>query len=317
MEFDIKKRTIFLTLHGSHAYGMATPTSDIDLKGIAIPTRDYFLGFNKKFEQFESNLLLNNFEKTNIEKNINRKILKEEVFDSTIYDIRKFFLLASQCNPNIIEVLYADECFHIIKDPIMKELLDNRDLFLSTRANFRFRGYAFSQLKRIKRHRRWLLFPINKKPERKDFGLPNRTVIPQDQLDAAESLIRKKVDEWVFEQEEMSPELLSDVRNRTIKSFKEYYSTVYSKGNSTLIFPQRESTLITAKQQSIYNEPLTRINYSEIKIIFLKIPHSAKHTSQHIRIRAMIINVFLTKLRELVECFNNQIHNRQQIVLTN
>lgn len=82
----LKENTILLTKHGSHAYGLNTLTSDLDIKGIAIPPREYFLGFLHRFEQAES-------------KNP----------DLVIYDIRKFCTLASDCNPNIIEVLYTDE----------------------------------------------------------------------------------------------------------------------------------------------------------------------------------------------------------------
>ena len=46
--------TIFLTVHGSQAYGTATPTSDIDLKGVAIPPLKYHMGFVHTFEQAEA-----------------------------------------------------------------------------------------------------------------------------------------------------------------------------------------------------------------------------------------------------------------------
>jgi predicted nucleotidyltransferase len=224
MNFDILKRTVFLTLHGSHAYGTSRPSSDIDVKGIAIPTKEYFLGFGNKFEQYEGQYPLSEEQLNSISGMINRQVMKDEQLDSVIYDIRKFFHLASQCNPNIIEILFTDESYHILSHPILNILFENRDVFLSTKANFRFRGYAFSQLKRIKRHRKWLLDPPTKKPEREDFDLPPRTVIPADQLQAAESLIKKKVEEWIFEQDEMTPELLSSVRNKTIESFKEIFS---------------------------------------------------------------------------------------------
>lgn len=224
MKFDIQNHTVFLTLHGSHAYGMARPESDIDLKGIAIPPIGYFMGFNSRFEQYESEFPFNKEQKEKLASLVKRKLHPNEKMDSTIYDVRKFFHLAAQCNPNIIEVLFTDEDIHLISHPVMREILSARDLFISTRANFRFRGYAFSQLKRIKRHRKWLLNPPQKKPEREDYGLPLRTVIGADQLLAAESLIKKKVDEWVFENEEMHPELLSAVRNKTTESFKEIFS---------------------------------------------------------------------------------------------
>jgi hypothetical protein len=44
-------RTIFMTRHGSHAYGTALSTSDLDVKGVAVPPRPYLHGFVKRFEQ--------------------------------------------------------------------------------------------------------------------------------------------------------------------------------------------------------------------------------------------------------------------------
>jgi predicted nucleotidyltransferase len=44
MNFPYKERTIFLTLTGSHAYGLSTPESDIDLRGVLIPPKNISLG---------------------------------------------------------------------------------------------------------------------------------------------------------------------------------------------------------------------------------------------------------------------------------
>lgn len=224
MNFDITKRTYYITLHGSHAYGMSRPESDIDLKGIAIPPREYFLGFQKNFEQFEGNYPFEASVKSRLEGLVKRSIPANEKMDSCIYDIRKFFHLASLCNPNIIEVLFTDEGTHLLRNKLLEPLFENRNLFLSTKANFSFRGYGFSQLKRINLHRRWLLNPPTKKPERKDFDLPERTLVPADQLLAAESMIAKRVGEWMFEQDEMSPELLNSVRSKTIESFVDVFN---------------------------------------------------------------------------------------------
>ena len=49
--YESRRGLILLVTHGSHAYGLNTPTSDLDIKGIAIPPREYFLGFANSFEQ--------------------------------------------------------------------------------------------------------------------------------------------------------------------------------------------------------------------------------------------------------------------------
>lgn len=171
----IKDNTIFLTVHGSRCYGTNIETSDYDYKGVCIPTKEYFYSPSLKFEQAE---------------------LKDP--DSVIYEIRKFFNLASSCNPNILEVLYTDPSDHLIVTPLGQKLLDNKDKFLSKRVRYSFAGYAHAQLKRIKSHRKWILNPVQTPPTRKELGLPEQTVIPQDQLMAAQAEIQKEMDKFSF-----------------------------------------------------------------------------------------------------------------------
>lgn len=225
MEFKIMDHTIFLTIHGSHAYGMSIPESDVDIKGIAIPPKEYLLGVSKNFEQFEGQLPRETISEV-IEGAINRKLPNDELLDSVVYSIKKFFQLASQCNPNIIEILFTDERFHIYTSDIFEKIKENRDLFVSSRAKFRFCGYAFSQLKRIKTHRSWLLNPPKKKPERADFGLLETTMVPKDQREAAESLIKKQVEKWILLEEELPREVLESVRNKTIENIVEIWESL-------------------------------------------------------------------------------------------
>jgi len=138
-----------LTVHGSQAYGTNSPTSDLDVKGVVIPTKEYFLGFNKKFEQAE---------------------IKGDP-DVVIYDIRKFFSLASANNPNIIEVLFTDQTDWLVTSNIFDKLYQHRHEFLSGKAMQTFTGYAIAQLKRIRTHKEWLLKPPTHKPTREEFGL--------------------------------------------------------------------------------------------------------------------------------------------------
>ena len=52
LDFDLRDRTILLTVAGSRAYGMHTAESDLDVKGILVPPAKYYLG-TKSLEQVE------------------------------------------------------------------------------------------------------------------------------------------------------------------------------------------------------------------------------------------------------------------------
>lgn len=157
MNFNIEEHIIFKGISGSHAYGMATPESDVDYRGIAIPPREYFLGPFKQFEQYESKPDPNDPSKE----------------DSVMFDIRKFFSLAANSNPNILELLWLPEDCIVTMTPWMERIMAHRDKFLSVRVGYTYSGYAMAQLKRIKTHRAWLLNPVKRKPERADWNLPD------------------------------------------------------------------------------------------------------------------------------------------------
>ncbi len=173
----IHERTLFATLHGSHAYGLNTPTSDVDVKGVAVAPRDIYLGFSQSFEQAE----------------------QHEPYDLVIYELRKFFRLAAACNPNIIEVLHTEDSEIIHQTPLGEKLIANKDAFISLKAKHTFSGYAHSQLQRIQTHYRWLKNPPTSQPTRAEFQLPNETVIPADQLGVVQATILKKLESFDFD----------------------------------------------------------------------------------------------------------------------
>ena len=156
---------IFETVHGSTAYGLAREGSDVDVKGVLIGPHSWYLGINGGPEQVEVSP------------------------DHVIFELRKFMRLAAEANPNIVEVLWTDDVHHRLVTDLGQQLLASREMFLSRRVAERFGGYALAQLKRIRTHRGWLLTPPAAPPTRQDFGLPESTVIPADQLAAAEALL--------------------------------------------------------------------------------------------------------------------------------
>jgi predicted nucleotidyltransferase len=173
----LPERTIFLTRHGSHAYGTNIETSDLDMKGVCVAPVNHYLGFQTTFEQAEQN----------------------EPVDLVVFEISKFMKLASGCNPNVIEILFTDKSDHLVTHPVMERLLATKNQFLSRQAYFRFVNYALDQLRRIDTHRKWLLDPPKAPPERADFGLPNQGfIIPKNQLDAVFASVRKQLDTWAW-----------------------------------------------------------------------------------------------------------------------
>jgi len=154
---------LYETVHGSRAYGLARPDSDWDSKGIFVGPAATYHGFLGGPEQLGD-------------------------ADNAQYEIRKFFRLAAESNPSLLEILYTDPQWHRVVTAAGRRLLAARDGFLSRRAAASFGGYALSQLKRIKTHRRWLLEPPKAAPTRAQFGLPDRAVAPPDQLGAYEAM---------------------------------------------------------------------------------------------------------------------------------
>ena len=146
----LKQYSIYVTKHGSQAYGLATPTSDLDIKGVLVPPSEYYFSFLKKIEQIE----------------------EREPNDLVIFEIRKFFELAANCNPNIIEILNTAEDDVLYSTYEGERLRQIRDRFLSQKAKFTFSGYAYAQLKRIEGHHRWMTNPPQPPKTRAELGLP-------------------------------------------------------------------------------------------------------------------------------------------------
>jgi len=178
--------TIYVTLHGSQAYGLNNELSDVDVKGIVIPPRDVENNLFHKFEQAIDNKEL----ETSLEYLKNPKNPK---FESSLYSLKKFMVLAANVNPNIIEVLWTDPADHFVFKSPMEALMENRDLFLSSKAKFTFSGYAWAQLHKIERHRKWIVKGELQEPKREDFGLPPHT---PPQIQEAFGLIKSEVERW-------------------------------------------------------------------------------------------------------------------------
>lgn len=147
---------------GSIAYGVSDDDSDMDIYGFAIPPRDmvfphlsgYIHGFDeelKPFTQFQQHKIL--------DKSANAG--KGREYDLTIYSIIKYFRLLTDCNPNIIDTLFVPRRCVVYSTNLGELLRENRHLFLNKGCWPTFKGYAYTQIHKMK----------TKKPEGKRVQL--------------------------------------------------------------------------------------------------------------------------------------------------
>ena len=122
---NLNNNIILLTLGGSHAYGMDKESSDIDVRGISLNTKEEIL-LNNDFEQ----------------------VVNTET-DTTIYSFNKMVKLLCANNPNTVEILGCKPEHYLYLHKFGKELIENRRMFLSKRCIHTFANYAGSQLRRL------------------------------------------------------------------------------------------------------------------------------------------------------------------------
>jgi len=121
----LKGKLIFLTFGGSHAYGTATPDSDVDVRGCAFNSKADLIGMSEFEQVVETNT------------------------DTTIYSFNKLISLLVNTNPNTIEMLGCKPEHYVLYSPVAQEMIDNRKMFLSQRAANSFGNYANQQLRRL------------------------------------------------------------------------------------------------------------------------------------------------------------------------
>ena len=119
---------ILRSIAGSHLYGLNTAASDMDIRGIYMDRMEDMLDIAGRQNQEMS----------------------DDTQDEKYYSLGKFLKLASECNPNIIELLWLPEDAILKKSPVYDELVSHRDWFLSKRARHTFSGYAYAQIQRAK-----------------------------------------------------------------------------------------------------------------------------------------------------------------------
>ncbi len=217
---------------GSHLYGTNTPDSDIDTRGVFIPSIEYFLGVAQRTTGY-----------------------RDKITDTEYHELSHFFKLALKCNPNIIEYFFIPTSQMITSSKEWDLIVENKDLFLSSKAKHTFTGYAFSQMKRIKNHRAWLLTPPKKKPERKDFDLPpHKSLLSRDKIGAFNEIIANYLKQ-IGAYHELKDNLLEMEEVHNYKAIVENTSKLDYKAVGTIV-PLSDNIMYALEREKAYSSAL-------------------------------------------------------------
>ncbi len=121
---DLYERIIYRCVIGSQAYGLADMDSDVDRRGIYLPTAEAHWSLYGVPEQLENHET-------------------QEAY----WELQKFLMLALKANPNVLECLYTP--LVETATPLAQELLAMRSIFLSRMVYQTFNGYVLSQFKKM------------------------------------------------------------------------------------------------------------------------------------------------------------------------
>ncbi len=135
-ELEQQRHLLLRCIAGSKAYGLDTPTSDTDIKGVfVLPKNDYYGLHYVKQVQNESN-------------------------DIVYYELKRFFELLLKNNPGILELLAIPEDCILYRHPIFEKI--RPEMFLSRLCQSSFAGYALAQIKRAKGLNKKIMNPMDK-----------------------------------------------------------------------------------------------------------------------------------------------------------
>jgi predicted nucleotidyltransferase len=121
---QLYERVIYRCVIGSQAYGLAEAESDVDRRGIYLPTADLHWSLYGVPEQLENHET-------------------QEAY----WELQKFVILALKANPNVLECLYTPLVEKAT--PLAKQLLSMRSIFLSRLVYQTYNGYVMSQFKKM------------------------------------------------------------------------------------------------------------------------------------------------------------------------
>lgn len=140
---DLKDNNLILleAISGSKAYGLSTPESDTDIKGVFAMPKSGFYGMGYVVQ------------------------VNDESNDVVYYELGRFIEFLTKNNPNIVELLNTPEDCVLLKHPLID--LIEPEMFLSKLCRQTFGNYAMTQVKKARGLNKKILNPVDK--ERKSI----------------------------------------------------------------------------------------------------------------------------------------------------
>lgn len=123
-ERDLDQYVIYRCIVGSRAYGLEREASDLDRRGVFLPSARLHWSLYGVPEQIE-----------------------HQETDECYWELQKFMTLALKANPNVLECLYTP--LVEFASPIAEELLAHRERFLSKLVYQTYNGYVLSQFRKL------------------------------------------------------------------------------------------------------------------------------------------------------------------------
>ncbi|UUC47224.1 DNA polymerase beta superfamily protein [Flavobacterium cerinum] len=139
-EIKEKGLLLFECVSGSKAYGLDTPTSDTDIKGVFYLPKEQFFGLDYVAQ------------------------VQNETNDEVYYELGRFVELLVKSNPGVLELLATPPEWVLYKHPVMVQL--PLEMFLSKQAKDTFAGYAVTQIYKARGLKKKIVNPFPK--ERKE-----------------------------------------------------------------------------------------------------------------------------------------------------
>lgn len=127
---------IFECVSGSRAYGLETPSSDTDIRGMFILPKEMYYSMDYVDQ------------------------ISNPSNDIVFYELKKFLSLCEKNNPNILELLNVSEECVLFEHPVFSEI--KAFPFLSKECKQSFANYAYTQIKKARGLEKKIVNPVEK-----------------------------------------------------------------------------------------------------------------------------------------------------------